>query len=104
MTESRRPIATLRDRRQGHRRRPPASVRIQRPDDDRSRDLERGRLAMSHRVIGITLEVSRSENDRHMGIVRDARAEAKAYIRDHIRDLGWEEGTFDLVKQSETVT
>ena len=59
---------------------------------------------MSHRVIGITLEVSRSENDRHMGIVRDARAEAKAYIRDHIRDLGWEEGTFDLVKQSETAT
>jgi hypothetical protein len=59
---------------------------------------------MSPRVIGITLELSRSENDRRMGIIRDARAEAKAYIRDHIRDLGWEEGTFDLVKQSETVT
>jgi hypothetical protein len=59
---------------------------------------------MSHRVIGITLEVSRSKNDRQMGIVRDARAEAKAYIRDHIRGLGWEEGTFDLLKQSETVT
>jgi hypothetical protein len=59
---------------------------------------------MSHRVISITLEVSRCENDQHMGIVRDARAEAKASIHDHIRDPGWEEGTFDLVKQSETVT